>query len=401
MSYHIVSIDSPQCSLSCKDGQLTCKTAEGERKLPLEDVASIIITSFSASIHSELFLEAAKHGVALIICESFKPVSLVLPANRSTDTMLSRALLNLTPKARAALWMKTIDAKCQNQFALAEHVAPQDKTLSALRETAFGKKPHKEAICAKMFWQVFGRTLNDEDFIRDRGRGGLNHFLNYGYAVLLSTVLQKLFGVGLDPTFGISHVERERSTPLAYDLMEQFRPCVDWRVCQWVKQHPNPNEWEVTKEFRKWVTGFPLERVDYLDLSLEIQGVIEGVQSRDGKPAAPLQTVDTEKYKMGWLVVAFDLPVGSKKQRKAATDFRNYLIDDGYQMMQFSVYARACVTFARQETHIDRLKKHLPPEGSVRGIFVTRAQWERSYVIQGSPASEVEAEDLPEQIQLW
>lgn len=104
---------------------------------------------------------------------------------------------------------------------------------------------------------------------------------------------------------------------------------------------------------------------------------------------------------MGWLIVAFDLPVVTKKQRKAATDFRNYLIDDGYQMLQFSVYARACVTFARQETHIDRLKKNLPPEGSVRAIFVTRAQWERSYVIQGAPASETEAEDLPEQIQLW
>jgi hypothetical protein len=36
-------------------------------------------------------------------------------------------------------------------------------------------------------------------------------------------------------------------------------------------------KWEVTKEYRKWVTGFPLERVDYLDLTLEIQGVIEGV----------------------------------------------------------------------------------------------------------------------------
>ena len=104
-----------------------------------------------------------------------------------------------------------------------------------------------------------------------------------------------------DPTFGISHVERERSTPLAYDLMEQFRPCVDWRVCQWVKQHPNPAEWEVTKEFRKWVTGFPLERVDYLDLSLEIQGVIEGVvrgfrkavmenQPRHYKPWTPKNT---------------------------------------------------------------------------------------------------------------
>jgi len=104
---------------------------------------------------------------------------------------------------------------------------------------------------------------------------------------------------------------------------------------------------------------------------------------------------------MGWLVVTFDLPVMSKKQRKAATGFRNFLLDDGYQMIQFSVYARSCVTFARQETHLDRVKKNLPPEGSVRAIFVTRSQWEKSYVIQGSPATESEAEDMPEQIQLW
>ena len=104
---------------------------------------------------------------------------------------------------------------------------------------------------------------------------------------------------------------------------------------------------------------------------------------------------------MGWLMVAFDLPVGTKKQRKAASDFRNWLLDDGFQMMQFSVYVRSCVSIARQETHLDRLKKSLPPEGSVRAIFVTRAQWERSFVIQGSPASEQEAEELPEQIQLW
>jgi len=192
MSYHIVSIDSPQCSLSCRDGQLTCKTAEGEKKLPLEDVASIIITSFSASIHSNLFLEAAKHGVALIICESFKPVSLVLPANRSTDTILSRALLSLTANTRRQLWQKTVDAKCQNQYSLAEHIAPADERLASFRETAFGKKPHKEAICAKSFWQVIGRSVNDEEFIRDRARGGLNNLLNYGYAVLLSTVLQKI-----------------------------------------------------------------------------------------------------------------------------------------------------------------------------------------------------------------
>jgi len=111
--------------------------------------------------------------------------------------------------------------------------------------------------------------------------------------------------------------------------------------------------------------------------------------------------MDTEKFKMGWLVVAFDLPVGTREQRKRATDFREFLLDDGFQMVQFSVYARACVSFARQETHIERVKKNLPPEGSVRAIFVTRAQWERSFVIHGSPATPVNPETMPEQIQLW
>jgi len=104
---------------------------------------------------------------------------------------------------------------------------------------------------------------------------------------------------------------------------------------------------------------------------------------------------------MGWLIVAFDPPVGTKAQRKTAHDFREWLKDDGYQMLQWSVYARACVSFARQETHIDRVKKNLPAEGSVRAIFVTRAQWERSFVLHGSPAVEVGAEAMPEQIQLW
>jgi CRISPR-associated protein Cas1 len=277
MSYHIVSIDSPQCSISCRDGQLVCKTAEGERSLPIEDVASIIITSFSANFHSHLFLEAAKHGVALIICESFKPVSLVLPANRSTDTILSRALLKLTPATTQTLWQRTTDAKCQNQFALAEHLIPADNRLEHFRATAFGKKPHKEAMCAKLFWQFVAQSVNDPEFTRDRKAGGLNSLLNYGYAVLLSTVLQKLFALGLDPTFGISHVLRERSTPLAYDLMEPFRPCVDWRIIQWLRKQPKDAALEVTKEYRAWVTGFPLERVDYLDLSLDIRGCIEGV----------------------------------------------------------------------------------------------------------------------------
>lgn len=309
MSYHIVNIDAPRCTITCRDGQLTCTTDQGQRRLPLEDVAAIIITSFSATLHSHLFVQAAKHGVALILCEAFKPVSLVLPANRSTDTLLSRAQIGLPERVRQELWRKTLDAKCRNQWLLAGHIAPADPRLPDLQANALGRKPHKEAVCSRTFWRIFGAALRCATFRRhpaagpgpvaaagraagstpgrpiqtellltdDQAGGRLNALLNYGYAVLLSTVLQRLFALGLDPTVGISHLPRERSTPLAYDLMEPFRPCVDWRVFQWVQQHPRRTDWTVSTEYRKWVTGFPLERVGYVDFTLEIQGVIEGV----------------------------------------------------------------------------------------------------------------------------
>jgi len=100
-------------------------------------------------------------------------------------------------------------------------------------------------------------------------------------------------------------------------------------------------------------------------------------------------------------MVAFDLPTLTKSERRAASKFRKFLLEDGFQMMQFSVYVRPCVTASRQQTHLRRVKAHIPPEGSVRAIYITRAQWARSYVIHGSPAKEVPPEKIPEQTLLW
>jgi CRISPR-associated protein Cas2 len=104
---------------------------------------------------------------------------------------------------------------------------------------------------------------------------------------------------------------------------------------------------------------------------------------------------------MGWLLVAFDLPVLTKEQRKRACGFRQFLLDDGFLMIQLSVYARSCVSFARQETHMARVRAAIPPEGTVRAFFITRAQWERSFVCYGPPQREVTPEPMPEQLQFW
>lgn len=277
MSYHIVTIEAPQCELSCRNGQLICATEDDVKQIPIEDVAAIIITSFSSTLHSALFLEAARHGVPLILCEQFKPVSLMLPANRAGDTLLVKASLALDKRKKEALWRKTVDAKCLNQYLLALHLKPFHQKLPRLEALAYGKSQNKEATSARYYWGIFGESLGVPSFKRHADGYPLNGMLNYGYAVLLSTVLQKLFALGLDPTFGISHATRERSTPLAYDLMEQFRPCVDWRVAQWMQAQEDLGHFHISREFRRYVTGFVVEKVGYLQLEMPIQNCIEDV----------------------------------------------------------------------------------------------------------------------------
>ena len=69
-----------------------------------------------------------------------------------------------------------------------------------------------------------------------------------------------------------------------------------------------------------------------------------------------------------WVLVLFDLPTDTKKDRKAYTNFRKKLLADGFQMFQFSIYMRHCPSRETADTHIKRVKSFLPAKGHV-GIF--------------------------------
>lgn len=86
-----------------------------------------------------------------------------------------------------------------------------------------------------------------------------------------------------------------------------------------------------------------------------------------------------------WLFVMFDLPVGTKKQRKLATKFRKFLIDDGYMMLQYSVYTRACRGMDAVDKHGARLRQCVPKNGSVRALTVTNQQYDRMRLLTGPP----------------
>jgi CRISPR-associated protein Cas1 len=276
VGYHTVTIDVADCFLGCKSGQLICRTDEGEKSLPLEDVASILVTGFSGTVHSELLLECATRGIPLIFCRAFRPTALVYPSNRSTDTLLTRAHLGLGKKDRMLLWDATVTAKCRNQFVTASSFSDQKEALDGMRSTAWGKNPHREGTVARSYWGLWGASLHLEGFLRERSAEGANQLLNYGYAVLLSSILQKLFAVGVDPSIGISHVVRERSDTLAYDLMEPFRVLVDAKVGEWIRNLGDATP-EVNREFRSFIVPFLKDRISYQGVRLDVTACIEAV----------------------------------------------------------------------------------------------------------------------------
>ena len=91
----------------------------------------------------------------------------------------------------------------------------------------------------------------------------------------------------------------------------------------------------------------------------------------------------SEDVRFVWLFVFFDLPVGTKPDRRWATRFRKFLKDDGFMMLQRSVYARVCRGEDAAEKHTQRVTKNLLPKGSVRTLQVTDRQYARMKLLLG------------------
>lgn len=77
-----------------------------------------------------------------------------------------------------------------------------------------------------------------------------------------------------------------------------------------------------------------------------------------------------------WIFVMFDLPVTTREQARAATKFREFLLDEGFEKSQFSVYARFCNGKEQFETYMRRVEASLPDRGDVHILSFTDRQYE-------------------------
>src|SRR5690554_2264213 len=152
--------------------------------------------------------------------------------------------INISEPLRKQLWKQTVEAKISQQMLLLKKLKKNFEPMTDyLNNVKSGDSTNMEGIAAQYYWrQLF------ENFIREREGEAPNNFLNFGYAVLRSIVARALVSSGLNPTIGIFHRNKYNAYCLADDIMEPYRPYVDWMVYRWMEE--NPNESELTLEVK-------------------------------------------------------------------------------------------------------------------------------------------------------
>ena len=104
-------------------------------------------------------------------------------------------------------------------------------------------------------------------------------------------------------------------------------------------------------------------------------------------------------YRVMWMFVMFDLPTETKRDRKNASQFRKKLIDNGFTMMQFSIYLRHCASKENAEVHHKRVLSLLPPHGMVNILAVTDKQFGTMEIYLNTEY--VEEMHAPQQLELF
>ena len=213
--------------LSTRNQQLLVDVKDKEQvSVPIEDLGVVILDHPQITISQVCIARLLDNNTALITCnEKHLPVGLMLNLDGHTlQSKKFKAQVEAPVPLKKQLWQQTVRSKIMNQAALLEKRGQEAAILKNLaRNVKSGDSTNSEGLAAQYYWP----RLVDENFLRGRFEGGLNAFLNYGYAILRAIVARSLVGAGLLPTLGIFHKNQYNAYCLADDVMEPYRPFVD------------------------------------------------------------------------------------------------------------------------------------------------------------------------------
>lgn len=223
----IVDIATDGSHLSAHRGFLLVnQNREEVGRVPLDDVAAVIVHAHGTTWTTNLAVALAARGAVLLLCGSnHTPVALCLPiAGHHAQNGRMRAQWEAGRPLAKQLWRQVVTAKIRWQAAALDAAGGRAEPLLFLaRRVRSGDPDNLEAQAARRYWT----ELMGAGFRRDRAADGANAMLNYGYTVMRAACARAVVAAGLHPSIGIHHANRGNPLALADDLIEPFRPLVD------------------------------------------------------------------------------------------------------------------------------------------------------------------------------
>jgi CRISPR-associated protein Cas1 len=246
-----------KCRLTTKLEQIVIQTQAREMTIPIEDVGFVVVESQEAYLSIPLLTKLSENNVAVVFCnEKHMPTSMLLNLEgHHLQQELFRNQIKASEPLKKQLWQQIIKEKIKNQATLLRHLGSEKTPLDYYASKVLsGDTDNREAVAAAYYW----KHLFDFDFKRERFGAFPNLFLNYGYIVLRAAVARALSGSGLLNTLGIHHRNKYNAFCLADDIMEPYRPLVDAKVLEILKQQEGQ---ELTMDVKTRLLGVLTETV--------------------------------------------------------------------------------------------------------------------------------------------
>lgn len=225
MSFRTIVV-TRQSKISYKNRFLVVKHENDEKYIHLSEIDTIIVDSISVSISTYLLKELSDNKINIIFCdEKHNPFGeLSSYYSRCNSSKIIKEQISWKRSDMDKLWSKIVKNKILNQALLLKKVNSDkyDLILSYIDEITIGDKTNREGHSAKVYFN----SLFGKNFIRNNN-DDINAALNYGYAVLLSTVNKEIVSNGYLTQLGIHHKNEFNEFNLACDIMEPFRIIID------------------------------------------------------------------------------------------------------------------------------------------------------------------------------
>ncbi len=224
---------SEKAYLHIKYGQLLIdKKNEVVVQVPVEDLGILILQHQAIVITQQTIITCQKNKVVVLFCdEKHLPYSAILPIAESNKlhSKILKQQLTVSKALKNRLWKQVIKNKIQQQSITLKLLNKRSSRIERLvSQVKSGDSSNCEATAAQIYWKkLFGLK-----FKRDPELEGVNGLLNYGYSIIRAMVARSICCAGLHPTIGIFHQNQYNSLCLADDLMEPFRPWIDYIVYQ-------------------------------------------------------------------------------------------------------------------------------------------------------------------------